>query len=512
MRMLFVFPDLHAADQPGPKYGQISFAIACLSAALKKAGHTVSLAHFLERPNHETFIHEIKYHQPDLIGFSVTEEDIDEVQKWISWAAKEQAAPIILGGAYPTLNPEEAIRRHGVDMICLGEGENPLDELCGRIRDGRNYDDVGSLWLRNGEQIKRNPVMPLEEDLDRFPMMDFDLFQFDKLHSSCGQVPRIYFKASRGCPFKCTYCVNHAVKELYPNQSHYVRFYSPERTIQMLEKILEIHPNLGTVQFADDILTLNMSWVREFFPKYKKRIGLPFRNYVHLGLINEEIVALLKDAGCYRVNCGVEAANDRIRNQVMNRKITQTKMQRSLKIIKDAGLQIHGSFIIGNPSETPQEAWDNIAFAAANPIDIPVVSILNPFEGTRIYQEAQKSDLLKPDKHALNKGTRLRLKHLPENKLQFYFSSFRAMILLQRRINRLPFNLRTILTRIIRTGYCRFPLPYALLNHIHDRYLNEYILTRIYRHLEKDLITNRPLSNHTKADIVPISMETMTTS
>ena len=166
-------------------------------------------------------------------------------------------------------------------------------------------------------------------------------------------------------------------------------------------------------------------------------------------------------------------------------------MMKGLKLLKNAGFQVHGAFIIGSPTEKPEEVWKNIEFAAEAPIDIPVVSILNPYEGTAIYNRAKEMGILKEERHQLNKGTRLKLEYLPERKLQFYFSSFRFMVLFMRQVRRLPRFIEMPVKKMVRFIYCCVPLPYRFLSWIHDTFFPEYILTRIYRKLETNLIPAR---------------------
>jgi len=488
MKIAFVYPDIIHGGKSENSTGRFNFAIACLSAALKERGHQTSLAHFLKMPTRVEFAKEIHRHNPELLAFSYTEEDIDEVMQLLLFAGKDfDHLPNISGGAYPTLCPQEAINFEGANMICIGEGEGPLVELTERMQAGKPYDDIPSLWVRKADGVVKNNIMPMEEDLDNLPVMDFELFNFERLRTGKGHFSRLYFKASRGCPFNCSYCANHALKSNYPNKDKFVRFYSPERTIQMLEAILHANPKLQSVQFADDILPLRKEWFREFIEKYRRRIGLPFRCYVHLSLLSEETVRLLRSAGAYRVSCGIESANKRVREEIFNRRISNERMMKSLRLLKKGGLQIHGSCIIGTPTERPAEIWETLKFFAEAPIDIPIASILNPYEGTEIYNYAKDRGMLKDSRHILNRGTRLRLEYMSEAQLQFYYSILRLIVLSLRKIKQLPMSVRVPIEAILRFIFCKVPLPYRALNWIHDRWFYEFILTRIYRGLERGL-------------------------
>jgi len=489
MNISILYPDFTRYDSEKKLFGSFHFGIAAISAVMKHLGHKVTLFHFTSMPTKEEFISNLEKSKPDLICLSFTEENLEEVKIWYEYLNQNFSnVPNLAGGTYPTLFPEGALEIDGADMVCIGEGEIPLTELLQKMGNKEKYDDVLSLWVKqkNGEIVK-NPIAPLQIDLDKFPKLDVRLFDHSSLETSNSNLKRLYFKASRGCPFNCSYCASPAIRKIYPNKERYVRFYSPKRTIGIIEELIELNPGVKSVQFADDILPYRIEWFNEFAHCYKEKINLPYRCYIHLGLINLEVVNLLKYSGCYRVNCGIESANPRILKDAYNRGVKKEKMAEGLYLLKKAGLQIHGSNIIGYYDETMDEILNTIKFNASHPVDIPIVSILNPYNGTKLNNDLALKGCLKNDIHYLNRGSRVKLKYLTESQLQFAFSTFRFMVLLYRTIYRTPKQIRRRLERTVDYFYTLRIWPYNLLNGIHDKYMNEFILTRIYRKLEKDL-------------------------
>lgn len=486
MNVVFVYPDFTRNDCAPKQYGSYHFGIASMAGVARDKGHNVSLLHYLSAPEKKAFIYDLQQKSPDVVCFSYTEENLQDVREWCSWI--DECHPRIItiaGGAFPTLSPEKAIAIKGADVICRGEGEAAFGSFLDRLSAGRDFSDIESLWVKTSDSVVvRNPVGPLEINIDSHPIPHINIFDHEKLATSNSKLKRIYFKASRGCPFNCSYCASPAIRGLYPNQEHYVRFYSPDRTIQILERLVKLNPGVKTVQFVDDILPYRLTWFREFAESYRARIGLPYRCYVHLGLINRETVDLLKMSGCYRVNCGIESGSPRILNSVYRRSVTLSRMTSGLSLLKSAGLQIHGSSIVGYYDETMQDVSMTLKFVAANPIDIPVVSILNPYDGTKINSDLGQKGCLKGDVSFLNCGSRIKLKCMTEQQAQYVFSTFRMMVLIYRVLFSLPVFIRAPLERVVDALYAYPRWPFKMLNVIHDRWFNQLILSRCYAKLE----------------------------
>lgn len=241
MRVLFVYPDFHVSKGPD---GHVSYepagwyneGLASLSAVLKQHGHETALYHLLWPPRQDDFQDELRRQAPDLVAFSLRSEVFGIGTRLALWA-KELGYPTIAGSYHPTLAPEESIAAPGIDMVCLGEGEAPLAELCDRMRAGRDPYDIPSLWFKCEGDVIRNPAGPVIEDLDDLPVPDFALFDFSKLTSTQTYTGLVSF--SRGCPYNCTYCCNHKLRSLYPNKKRWLRSRSPQNAIAYIHGLKE---------------------------------------------------------------------------------------------------------------------------------------------------------------------------------------------------------------------------------------------------------------------------------
>jgi len=200
--------------------GQETLAIEYLCASLKNAGHEVELLFEPELDggmgflppyllkwlrNEDLWIKAIEKISPDLVALSCPLNIYPFVKQVVKLVKQYFDIPVIIGGGHATLAPDYILANENIDMVCLGEGEEPLVELADKMTSGKDYTDTKNIWFKKKGTIIRNPVRSLLEEIDCLPFPDRDLFY--KYGCFSGNV---YFVAGRGCPYHCTYCCQHA--------------------------------------------------------------------------------------------------------------------------------------------------------------------------------------------------------------------------------------------------------------------------------------------------------------
>ena len=183
--MLLVYPDYTDRDVKGKvSGGNYSEGLASISAVLKQGGHQVELLHLLYLHEEAEFKEKLREKGKfDVIGFSIRTTAFPDAQLYIRWTREVWPDVFIICGSYHcTLVPGEVLAVPEVDCVCIGDGEYAELELCDKMSAGEDYTSIESLWFKNedGSFIK-NPVRPLFADLDRIPIPDFDLFDYDNL-------------------------------------------------------------------------------------------------------------------------------------------------------------------------------------------------------------------------------------------------------------------------------------------------------------------------------------------
>ena len=292
---------------------------------------------------------------------------------------------IIVGGPHPTTIPERCLDQN-FDYLVLGEAEQTISEIIG----GKNLEGISGIWFKkNGEWIK-NPARKPIENLDELAFPAFDLIPLERYKRLWFQLDTIgkpiqgtNIIASRGCPYQCSYC-QPTLEKLFGRK---LRKRSPENIVSELVWLKEQFQIEGFI-FVDDTLIVDKLWCQELAKAMvKARLNLVFGANVRAELVEEDILSELKSAGLRKIYLGVESFSERIRNQVLNKKITNQEIIRALGIAKKLGLKVQGYFMIGSPGETKAEVKSTLAFARRLNFDDLTINFTTPLPGTFLYQK-----------------------------------------------------------------------------------------------------------------------------
>jgi hypothetical protein len=129
----------------------------------------------------DDFRHMVDTFQPDLVAMSAVEDTFPQ-GLFLLQQIKDRNIPTIVGGVFATFAPHLAIRDDAVDMVCVGEGEGALIELCERMSQGKDYSDVQNLWIKDATgRIRKNPQRQVVE-LDNLPFLDFEIFEENRIY------------------------------------------------------------------------------------------------------------------------------------------------------------------------------------------------------------------------------------------------------------------------------------------------------------------------------------------
>ncbi len=445
MKVTFIYPDLQigVADWPGYYY----CGIGSLAGQLKAAGHHTNLIHIIKPEySRKDFLTDIAGSTPGLVAFSATTLAFPWVVNCLQWLREEGIKiPTICGGAHPSVDAENAIRTEGLDMICLGEGEGALLDLVGALEKGQPYHEIQNLWVKHDGQIHRNPLRPLIQDLDSLAPYDREdwLNYTGLLHERDGEAIAI---ASRGCPFKCTYCVNHFYMELFPDKQ-YVRFRSVDNVIAELISVVDRYPSIRGFHFDDDILYMRKKWSAEFTEKYKNALGLPFVCNMRPNICTREIVAMMKEANCRKVMVGLESGNEYIRNTLLLRALKAEDMIAAFHRFKEVGIETVSFNMVGLPEETPAAVLETVKLNAVSQVSSPQVSIFYPFPGTSLAKYCEEKGYVRPfrgDVYDYFNDSSLDMPSLSREQIIAYRISFRPFMSLYRQLYRLPAPVRRI--------------------------------------------------------------------
>jgi radical SAM superfamily enzyme YgiQ (UPF0313 family) len=353
-----------------------------LSASAKGQGHEIDLA--LTTDNLEERIREFK---PDVVGYSIMTGDQKFYLDLNQRLKTKMPFTTVIGGPHATFFPEIVVQE-GVDIVCRGEGEEAFCELLNSLRDGKDISGISNLYVKNNGKITKNEIRKFAE-IDSLPFPDRDLLS--KI-PSVKDGPIKHFIASRGCPFNCSYCFNEEYSLIYSGKGSRVRFRDPQKVVEEIKQVLSSSPT-KFVYFQDDTFTLNANWLKKFSEVYSKEVSFPFHCHVRANTLDQTRAESLKRAGCYSVHIALETANDRIRNEILSRNMSQEQIVNACAILKKNDIKFLVQNIIGLPTGTIEDDLKTLELNIACKPDYAWVSIFQPYPGTRLGEYCRKNGL-----------------------------------------------------------------------------------------------------------------------
>lgn len=333
----------------------------------------------------------VSEYRPDLIGFSVYSY-FEGIADNMSRAAKAvfPGVPIIWGGIHSTIAPDATISKPWVDMICIGEGEKALANLCDKIRSGDSIDNVPNIWIKKDGKVVKNAVGPLI-DPNELPTPNWGSYSpcnyYGPIDGKRYKLAMVEF--NRGCPYSCTYCESSTVKNMYSSSGirNYVRRKTPKKFVSDCEFLVKQYGVEFFYITDGTFLVMPDSVLEELAGLYKEKINKSFLCLTTVPSITEKRARLLKNMGCAQVNMGVEAGNEEYRKKVLNRpNMSNERIISAFKLLKDAGIRVSSYNIIGLPWQDRKGVFETIEL---NRIIRPArtnICIFIPFVGTKLRE------------------------------------------------------------------------------------------------------------------------------
>jgi len=300
---------------------------------------------------------------------------------------------VILGGHHPTLMGRQILENYPfVDMVCIGEGEYLMLELC----QGVELEKIPGLGFReNNNVIINNPRTEIT-DLDELPMaawncLDprrygtnnsfvFDGIDFGKERGAC-------VSFSRGCIGRCNFCSNYCMWKKWKHRS-------PQKVADELEFLNKTY-NIRCFAFNDDCFSVNKKATMELCAEIvNRKLKIYFSIVTRVDCIDEEILGILKKAGCCTIYFGIEAASPRLL-KIMHKPIKIEQSQKAIQLVNSFGIRSIALVIAGAVGETYETINECIDFLnRANPTEIGIANGLMIYPGTEIYEIAKRQKLI----------------------------------------------------------------------------------------------------------------------
>ncbi len=405
-KILFVVYDNGSYDHIFP------MGFGALAAVLKRDGHEINVwsqdKHHWPDDHLRTYLDENKF---DVVVLSVI-AGYYQYKKVLALSnainQSKQRPFFMMGGYGPTPEPEFFIKKTGADVVCMGEGEITVCKLMeelevqkkktGSYKPGDWLEEVpGTAWLDNDGKLKKTLRAPLIHDLDSLPPIPYELFpmEYYRMQRMPNSNPTDFvfpLMSARGCSFKCTFC--------YRMDPGY-RVRSPENLLDEVE-MLNKKWGITYVAFQDDLLMSSVEHTENVCKEFLKR-GVPVKWACNgrLNYCSEELLQLMKDAGCVFINYGIESMDQKVLNN-MKKGLRPDIIEQGIKDTLKVGISPGLNFIFGNKGDNKETIKKAVNFL----IDYDdfaqkrTIRPVTPYPGSPLYYDAIEMGSLDKDNPA----------------------------------------------------------------------------------------------------------------
>ena len=383
--------------------GSEQLGVEALSALLKREGHEVGLLYdpgadnvfYFELPIfkrlrvEDRLIRQAIEFQPDLIAFSCI-TNLYPYEKSIARRLKQHLnVPFVIGGVHPSTVPDKIIEDELFEYLCIGEGDYALLDLVNAIEKGGDTTTIQNIHAVIDGKVYKNDTRPLVQDLDELPIPDKSLF-YDR-----GAFYRsLLIMTSRGCPFKCSFCVNNFYHEIKKPHEKPVRQKSVPFSIREIQSVMH-YGQPKSISFLDDIFGIHHGWLDEFATIYPKKIGLPFLCNAYPSMVTKKHAALLKKSGCATALMGIQSGSPEVRSRML-RKETNEQIEQAVQYLGEADIKVQVEFIFGYPEETSDQMWETVELSQRlkSKGAVSGTFVFYPFPETQAQRDADASNLI----------------------------------------------------------------------------------------------------------------------
>jgi len=356
----------------------------------------LSIAAWLDREGHEVFIHDclgpgapkdnaahaqaILARRPELVGFSATTSgflDGCDLAGRIK-AARPQIQTVFGGVHISSLGAVLLQDFAPIDFLCQGEGEVTLAELAS----GKAPGSIEGLIWRDGDRAVANRPRAVLADLDTLPFPAYEKLKgFPKGYNlplfSYIRTPGATMVTSRGCTFQCSYCDRSVFKRTY-------RFNSPE---YIYEHMRYLRKSFGVrhINIYDDLFTANRKRTLALCERLTaKPLGLQFNCAVRAGQADDELLQMLKKAGCLMVSLGIETGDPELL-KMHKPGVGADEIGTTIRRIQANGLRAKGLFMMGLPGDTEESIEKTSDYVMSLNLDDMNMSKFTPFHGAPVF-------------------------------------------------------------------------------------------------------------------------------
>lgn len=398
--LIYTLRDVLTQRRPLASMGDIHIGLSYISSMLKARGHATRLTVLSSERAAASLARlerEVEAFDPQLVAYTAVSTQFPFVCTAANrirerWPDRFQ----LLGGVHASLRPEESIQGP-FDAICVGEGELPAVELADALAAGRRPSAIRNLWIKQPDgSVEKNPTREFAVELDALPFPDREMWHGWVLNR---RAESAVILPSRGCPYNCSYCSNHALRKLAAGK--YVRFRSPDAIARELRAIKARYPETKEVYLQSETIAVNAAWLEELAQKLQLlnaesdpplTFACNFR--VARQFLNDRIFAALARANVRTMEIGLESGSERVRCDVLRRHYSNAEFFQAVELARRHGMEVNVYNMIGLPGETRADHDETIRVNHQVCPSRSLTSIFFPYPGTDLFGTCETEGLV----------------------------------------------------------------------------------------------------------------------
>ena len=302
---------------------------------------------------------------------------------------------VLMVGRGVSVMPNDVLKKSkSLKYVALREYEYITREWLEAVNCGGGFESInGMVWKNEKNEIVTNPPRGSIHNLDELPFVSEvykrflrieDYFYGHSLH------PLVVFDTSRGCPYRCTFCA-------YPQtfSGHIMRYRSPSNVADEFEYCAKEFPQLKTIMLEDDTFIIDKKRTMEVADELIKRGNkIPFDSNNRADCkADVDFYKRLKQAGARLFCVGFESGDDVVLKH-MKKNLNLSKVDDFMKNTREAGIMVHGCFMVGNLNETKETLESTLDLAKRLKPDTAQFFPIMVYPGTAAYKEAKEKGYL----------------------------------------------------------------------------------------------------------------------
>ena len=340
-------------------------------------------------------------YRPSVVVMEAPTPTIDQDLALCRELKARTGAVIALAGTHPTTFADEILRGNdAVDWVFRGEYERNVlaAVLAHRAPEAERSERLARVpGLVRGEGVAgartvlSGPPGQPDHDLDSLPFPARHLFPTREAPSMwpywdgfCQRRPAVQMHASRGCPFKCTFCLWISV---FYAQGPY-RTFSPRRIVDEMEHVVAAH-GAREIYFDDDIFSFQEDHVVGLCDEIRARgLRVPWSVMGDAMVITKRSIDAMADAGCIGMKFGIESANTAVLKK-LRKPLKPARVREVVAWCAARGIKTHATITFGLEGDTPETMQETLDYCCALPVDSIQFSVTQPFPGTEHFRHAR---------------------------------------------------------------------------------------------------------------------------